>query len=423
MISPARQAALKALLRYRQSSTLEQIVCERQDDARLAEHIVYGVLQNERFLDHCLSAYLPNSLARVHPKLLDILRLSAFQILFLDRVPASAAVNQGVQMCRNAKMAYASGMVNAVLRRISENRDQMLSQNLDAGLRYSHPGWLTECLLRDYDESFVRAFCMSNQSLPALRLQVNTDKTDLDSFLRMLKDSSIEIIAVNRDFSSVLIPSAKVESIPGYSQGLFYVQDDAARAPVRAAGIKQGQTVLDACAAPGGKSMAAALDGGVVTACDVNGKRLQSCRENFERLQMTIPVRQLDASVSVPAYVGAFDVVIADVPCSGTGVIHKHPEIRCRTRQEVEQLLPVQAQILDSVSEYVRPGGVLIYSTCSVLREEDEAQVESFLRKHNDYLLDPICMDGFQCESGMLRSWPQLNHNDGFFAARMRRLS
>ena len=179
--------------------------------------------------------------------------------------------------------------------------------------------------------------------------------------------------------------------------------------------------VLDVCAAPGGKSIAAALLGGDVIACDISPKRIERCVQNFQRLGLSIPCHVQDATVYYEDYSHRFDVVIADVPCTGSGVIRKHPEIRYKPESDLIQLKEIQRCILSNVSRYVAPGGILIYSTCSVLPEEDEDQVQLFLSQNTDYHLEPVSLSSFSCENGMLRSWPHLNGHDGFFAAALRR--
>ena len=417
--SPARSAALHALQQVRRRGIEERIQCQREDDTRLAERLFYGVLQNERFLDVCILRYLSSS--RPHPYVMDLLRIGAYQILFLDRIPDSAAVNDAVHSCRASKQRYAAGMVNAVLRKMSSDKLLLLQvdQSTDLALRFSHPDWLVEQLLREHDSAFVRCFLESNQEIPDLCLQINTQRTDLSTFSDMLKQKGILPLSMREDFPSVTISSRRVDILPGYEEGLFYVQDNAARASVKIIGLRPGMCVLDACAAPGGKSTAALLEGASILSCDVNALRLERCMENYKRLGMDIQTRLMDAAEYCADFHEAFDAVIADVPCSGTGVIRRHPEIRQRSFRDVEELLSIQAKILDNLSDYVRPGGTLLYSTCSVLLDEDEGQVTAFLNGHSDYRLEPVELDGFDCENGMLRSWPHLNGNDGFFAAKL----
>ena len=418
-VSPARTEALHALQQFRRQGSAETIRCEREDDSRLAERLFFGVLQNGRFLDACITRYL--SASKPHPYVMDLMRLAAYQILFLDRVPDSAAVNDAVRSCCISKQRYAAGMVNAVLRKISTEKTLLLKadESTELAIRYSHPDWLVEQLLREHTPVFVRKFLESNQKIPELCLQINTLRTKMDAFVDRLRQKGIEILSVREDFPAVTITSRRVDTIPGYEEGLFFIQDNAARASVKIIGLKPGMHVLDACAAPGGKSMAAALEGADVLSCDVNVSRLKRCTENYQRLGMNISVRQTDAAEHCQDWDEAFDVVIADVPCSGTGVIRRHPEIRQRSLREVEELCTIQSRILDNLSGYVRPGGTMVYSTCSVLRDEDEEQITAFLVRRPEFRLLPVELNGFDCDNGMLRSWPQRSGNDGFFAARL----
>ena len=417
MISPAREQALYSLQHYRQTGKTLTGTCSREEDTRLCERIVLGVQQNERYIDYCLSQFLRSDIRKLHPVVLDVLMLSAYQILFLDRIPDSAVVHDAVSLCKRKSISFCSGLVNAVLRRICAEKDHLLKMPLHAAVRYSHPDWLVSRLKKQRGMSFTEQFLMCNQEIPSIRLQINTRKCSLEKYLLLLREADVVPTEVNRVFSSVLIPSMDVKKLPGYTDGLFYIQDDAARASIFYAGIREGMRILDLCAAPGGKSAAAALSGGIVISCDINQDRLNVCIENYLRLGMNIPVFQMDATVSNSEYFDHFDYVVTDVPCTGTGVIRKHPEIRKRTEDELNSLLYVQQQIILNASRYVKPGGILVYSTCSVLLEEDEEQVHLFLDHNPAFLLRPVHADGFSCENGMLRSWPHLNGNDGFFAA------
>ena len=438
--SPARVAALKTLQACRKSGELHLPTGDlKPEDSRLAERIAGGVLQNEAFLDACLETKVPSGYRRLHPLTQDILRLSAYQLLFLDRVPASAVVNDAVTLCRMGKNAWQAGFVNAVLRQLAALREKLpkkglpgaelteqlkferevFGSELSSAVRYSHPEWLVNRLQQHFGQEFTEAYLRCNQMLPALRLQVNTLRCDPDEYLALLEAGTaeaIEVLSVNRELSSVLVSSTAVERLPGYAGGLFYVQDDAARYAVQLSGVEKGMRVLDVCAAPGGKSIAAALMGGEVLSCDISETRLRRCSENYKRLKLSIPVCQADATAFQPEWDGAFDAVIADVPCSGSGIIRKHPEIRRKTEAEFLNLLPIQRGILENASRYVRPGGVLLYATCSVLPEEDEEQIAAFLNGHAEFTPEPDSKDCY------FRSWPQLDSNDGFFAAKLRKL-
>ena len=420
MISPARLAAFRTLLSYRKTGRISLQQCHLEADRHLTERILYGVLQNERYLDFCLAQFISRGFYRLHPAVLELLRLSAYQILFLDRIPESAVVNDAVSMCRNGSFSHHAGFVNAVLRRLSENKDSILSLRPPLSVRYSHPDWMVCRLIERFGRDFTEALLIADQTIPPLCLQVNTDLCTLGDYTALLQQRNIEILVINQELSSVVIPSVVVEELPGYREGYFYVQDDAARTSVHLAGITNGMMILDACAAPGGKSIAAKLEGGKPVSWDISAERLQRCTDNYRRLGMDIPVRLQDAREFQPEYEARFQMVIADVPCSGTGVIRKHPEIRYKTESDFLSLLDTQRSILENVSRYVVSGGMLLYSTCSVMQEENELQVLAFLHDHPEYALEAVDLDDDPCHNGMYHSWPHLTGNDGFFAAKLR---
>ena len=420
MVSPARAAAFRALVLYRKNNRIILPRCKQDVDRHLAERIFYGVLQNERFLDYCLAQLITRGYHRLHPSVLDLLRLSVYQVLFLDRIPDSAVVNDAVELCRKANYSHHAGLINAVLRKLSGHRDEFLASDPPLAVRFSHPDWMVTRLTAAYGEEFTEALLSANQCIPALRLQINTELCTVEQFTEYLNENGVGIISVNHVLCSILIPSTAVEELPGYREGLFYVQDDAARTSVRLACITRGMDVLDACAAPGGKSIAAKLEGGNPLSCDISADRLKKCAENYQRLKMDIPVLQRDAAMFYPEFESRFPLVIADVPCTGTGIIRKHPEIRYKTESEFLNLLKIQRSILENVCRYVSPGGLLLYSTCSVMPEENESQIESFLRDHNEFMLEPVPASYDPCLNGMFHSWPHLSGNDGFFTAKLR---
>ncbi|MDO4991116.1 MAG: methyltransferase domain-containing protein, partial [Eubacteriales bacterium] len=221
------------------------------------------------------------------------------------------------------------------------------------------------------------------------------------------------------------LPEAVAAELPGYEEGLFYVQDRAARLAVEIGAPGKNMRVLDACASPGGKSFAAALrmeNQGEILACDIHEKKLRLVSEGAERLGIScLRTRAADAREFDPAQKEGFDLVIADVPCSGLGVIRKKPEIRSKKPEEIKNLPGIQTDILDNLSKYLKKDGVLLYSTCTILEEENERVVEAFLRTHPDYAPEAFSVGGVRSGSGMFTFWPNTTGTDGFFAARLRR--
>lgn len=436
MENRARQAALEALQRCRRDgawsaqamdAAIRKHALSRRD-AALATRLTLGVLQNSAYLDHYLDLYC----AKPPEKgLRDILRLGACQLLLTDRIPAHAAVGETVQLCRDHGYARAAGLCNAVLRRIADARDSLpeipgkgTAQYL--ATRYSHPLWLCERIIREHDYAFAEAFLAKNNEPAPLTIQVNRLKVSSDDYCRALERAEIPYRTFEKLPGCLELSGGSVTALPGFEEGLFYVQDRAARMAVEAAAPEAGMRVLDACAAPGGKSFAAAIrmqDRGSILSCDLQEKKLKRVREGAGRLGIScIETRAMDGRVFDPALEAAFDLVLCDAPCSGLGVIGKRPEIREKSEAEIANLPPIQAAILDNVCRYVKPGGVLLYSTCTVLEAENREQVRAFLARHADFSAEDFQLGDVRSDDGCYGFWPQLDGTDGFFIAKLRKI-
>ena len=434
----ARQAALEALERCRKDGawsglSLDRILEKKQlekREAALASRLFLGVLQNSAYCDFYIDRYCSKNASGLQPKLRNILRLGVYQLLFLDKIPARAAVNETVSLCRNVGMERAAGLVNAILRRVAENRQQ-LPEIPNQGsaeylsIKYSHPLPLVELFLRERDYAFTEAFLAANNRVPDLTLHVNTLKISIQDYRRALLRAEIpfqEHAGVPGCFD---LEGGTVTELPGYEEGLFYVQDRAARCAVLAAAPEEDMQVLDVCAAPGGKSFAAAIamgDRGSLLACDIHDNKLSLIRSGGSRLGITcLSTLSCDGRQFREELADRFDLVIADVPCSGLGVIRKRPEIRYKKPEDFAGLPAIQQAILNNAARYVKPGGVLCYSTCTVLHAENQDNVHAFLTAHPDFFTEPFTVDGREAKDGMLEFWPQLDRTDGFFIAKMRR--
>lgn len=423
-MSSARLAALDAMNMLRRgtfsSDALDAAVHAAKlesRDAALCQRIVRSTVQNLTYIDYVIGLWCSTPVKRLERTVLDILRISAAQLLFLDRVPASAAVNEGVNLCRERGKARAAGLVNGVLRRIAENRDSIppvpgagAAEYLST--RYSHPLWLVRELVsrRGYDGA--EALLAANNAEPPLTIQTNTLKTTPEALAAALSEAGYRFESGLCAGSFDLAGAGSVERIPGYAGGLFYVQDAAARMAVESIGLKPGMSVLDACSAPGGKSFAAAMlmrGEGRILACDLKENRLRRVCEGAARLGIDmIDTRAMDARAPSEELHEAFDVVIADAPCSGFGVIRRKAEIRFKSRAEIEPLPEIQLGILRAMAGCVKPGGTLLYSTCTLLACENEDVAAAFLGEHGEFTV---------AEERTL--WPDTDKTDGFFICRM----
>lgn len=436
MRNNARWAALNALERCRRDGTWSSqaldsaLLCMNLEDrdASLASRLFFGVLQNESYLDHYIDLYCR---AKLEPRVRQILRIGAYQLLLLDKIPSHAAVSETVELCRDGKTDRAASLVNAVLRRLSASGNDLPpipGEGSAAYLstRYSHPLWFAEKLVRDYGYSFTEAFFQSNNGVAPLCIQINRQRIQPEAYQRTLDRLEIPYQSFPELPGCIELPGGKISDLPGFAEGLFYVQDRAARAAVQAAGIQPGMKVLDACAAPGGKSFAAALDAEgrcSIHSCDLHEKKLLLLRENAERLGLAacMETEAADARVFHPDWKSFFDVVLADVPCSGLGVIRKRPEIRRKSPDDLKDLPRIQASILDTVCRYVKPAGVLLYSTCTILSEENRDHVDAFLRHHEEFYAEDFSFGNLSSSGGCFDFWPHIHGTDGFFAAKLRR--
>ena len=398
-------------------------------DRALCTALCYGALQNLLLLDHVLQSASTLPLGKAEPKVLDILRVGAYQLLFMTKIPASAAVNEAVELCRALGFSRAAGYVNAVLRRVAED-PAVPEIRGDApaclSIRYSHPRWLVSELFALLGEAEAEEFLRCDNAPVPVCLQVNTLKTDAEALRAALAEEGIGTRAHPWLPDCLIADAGDLARGSAFRNGLFYVQDPAAFLAVLAAQPRPGQKILDVCAAPGGKSFAAAIisDGRAeITACDLHENKLKRIRAGAERLGLSIGTLARDAREDRPDWLGAFDLVLADVPCSGLGVIRKKPDIRYKDPASFAALPDLQADILRNAARYVAPDGLLLYSTCTIRRAENEDIIAAFLRQNEDFSPEDFKQlpGGRSSENGMLRLWPQRDGTDGFFIAKLRK--
>ena len=403
-------------------------------DAGLATQLCFGVLQNRVLLDFYLSKYSSIPLKRLEGKVLQALRIGLYQMLFLTRVPNSAAVDRAVALTRtHCKNPRAPGMVNAILRNLERNLDRLptIPEGDPAAYYatlYSHPVWLVEELLEQLGSEGTAAFLQADNSQPPITAMVNTVKTDLQGLAQTLQAEKVGLEPHPwLDGCVVLSRSGNLEERKAFQEGLFYVQDPASRLAVLALDPEPGMKVLDVCAAPGGKSFAAAIrmeDRGEIWSCDLHPHKKNLIQKGAERLGLTsIRARTADGKVRIPEWEGVFDRVLVDAPCSGLGVIRKKPDIRYKDPAPLAGLPQVQGTILDNAAGYVKPGGVLVYSTCTILDRENRGVTDAFLAAHPEFRRESFLLPGPAGEipEGQITLWPQVHGTDGFYICKLRK--
>lgn len=402
-------------------------------DAALASRLCFGVLQNRLLLDFYIGQFSTVKPEKLEPRVRQALRLGLYQLLFLDKVPERAAVNESVALAKkHSRNPRAAGLVNAVLRAFLRRKDDLPAvvgkdEIETLSLRYSHPRWLAEEFVSALGAAEAEELLRLNNEQPPTCAQVNTLNTSAGALAEQLRALGIQAEAHPWLENCLLLSgTGDLEQLEPFQTGDFYIQDAASRLAVLASDVKPGDRVLDACAAPGGKSFAAAIqleNKGEVLSCDIHPHKIQLLEAGAARLGLRcVEPREQNAKDFVQEWEESFDVVLADVPCSGLGIIRKKPDIRYKDPKPMAALPQVQRAILDNVCRYVRPGGVLLYSTCTLLRRENEDVVEGFLSEHSDFALEPFALPGPAGEcGGMLTLWPQRHGTDGFFVGKMRR--
>ena len=435
----ARETALNALIACRKEGAWsngvlkEYIQRDHLDsrDAALATRLVYGVLQNRLKLDFYLQQLLTGKVKDLHPAVRDILHLGLYQLYEMDKIPESAAVNESVTLAKHycKKQRSAPGLVNAVLRSAVRKMDT-IAQPTGWQEIYSHPQALIDLLKGYVGKERIKPMLEANNEAPQTVIQVNTLKITTPELAGRLESEGVEARPHGWMTDCLVLGSTgNLENLPSFKEGLFYVQDPAAKLSVLCAELPKGQNVklLDCCAAPGGKSFAAAIamgGAGEITSCDVHAHKAKIIANGAARLNISnITARHQDATEFVPLWENAMDCVIADVPCSGYGIIRKKPDIRYKNLKEMAKLPELQLQILKNQARYVKPGGTLLYSTCTLTHGENEGLVDAFLKDNHEFYLEPLTLPSVfpRNESGMLALVPGQYDTDGFFIAKLRR--
>ena len=403
-------------------------------DRALAGEIAVGTLRWRAAFDHLIAAYARRAVDRLDPEIAGILRLSIFQLLHLDRVPASAAVNDAVDLARRAGKRSAAPLVNAVLRRVSRERDHLplpprSTGDREAELDYlsitlSHPRWLVSRWRDRYGFDAAEAWCRFDNGPAPLTLRANRLRLGRDALAEALAAHHVQTSPARFAPDGLVVERGNPLLTPLAAEGLFMVQEEGSQLVAAAAGAVPGERILDACAAPGGKTtaMAAALDDrGVLVAADVRARRIHLLAETVRTSGATcVRIVQADASRGLP-FGAAFDCVLIDAPCSGLGTLRRDPDIKWRrTEDELPAMAALQGRILAEAARVVLPGGRIVYATCSSEPDENEAVVARFLRDHPAFTPRPVEVPGppaLVSDAGHLRTLPFRDGLEAFFAA------
>ncbi|MGH7669187.1 MAG: 16S rRNA (cytosine(967)-C(5))-methyltransferase RsmB [Gemmatimonadaceae bacterium] len=396
-------------------------------DRRWTRELVYGMLRMRGRLDTLLAERVRGGLGRLDPEVLDLLRLGSYQLLQMGSVPAYAAIAQTVEMAKQRAGPGAGKLANAVLRRLDRERDTLpqptTADSVEAlASAYSHPQWLVARWLERWGEDETRRLLASNNTEPPIVARpVHVVREQLEA---SLEAAGVHVADAPLVPDSVVLtpPVPALTELGAFKRGLFHIQDPAATLVTRYAAIAPGVTVADLCAAPGGKAIELARTAGVVFASDISPHRLQRLRENVRRLELA-NIFPYAADASVPA-LRPVDAVLLDAPCTGTGTMRRHPDARWRLKpSDLGVMTALQWMLLSSAAALVKPGGLLVYSTCSLESEENDDTIDRFLASHPGWHLEPPppgAVPNGVLDKGRLRVLPQRHGADGAFAARLR---
>ena len=433
MTKSARQVAFEVLFKIEKDKAYSNLAldsavknfCTSSTDSAFVTYLVYGVIERQITLDYVLSRYLNQPISKLKKDVLTILRLGTYQLLFSDKIPQSAAVNESVKLTKDNKCQYASGMVNAVLRKISaRDLDFHHIENiaLRTSVEFSVNEEIVKFLFHHYGEKASVEFLKASLQEKKIFIKVNTTRVTTDKLIDMLEKEGVKSEkTVQPDALQIFVNDA-VYNTQCYKKGLFHVEDLSSQLCVEALDVFENCNAIDICAAPGGKSFSIAekmSNKGTLYSCDIYEQRVDLIMQGASRLGLScVKPFVNDATVHNPS-LPLFDRVLCDVPCSGLGIIGKKPEIKYKKLDDIKELYPIQKKILETSSAYVKKGGRLVYSTCSVNPNENRKICDDFLKNHPEFISLKALpnVERTVDEGDYLTLMMHTNNCDGFFIA------
>jgi 16S rRNA (cytosine967-C5)-methyltransferase len=407
-------------------------------DRRLVTELVYGSIRRQRTLDALVTQFATKPIDQQPQDLRWMLHLGLYQMRYLDHIPASAAVDTTVEMVRQHGFPGLTGFANGLLRqyiRLAENGDPLVLPEAPIarlGILHSYPDWIVEVWLAQFGYETTEALCLWFNRSPHIDLRINPLKASIEQVESAMQAAHIAVQRVPPLPQALRLPPSigSIQNLPGFNEGWWSVQDCSAQLVSHLLDPQPGETVIDACAAPGGKTTHIAelmQDQGVIWGCDRQASRLRKVQENAARLQIHAIQTHADDSRNLPQFIGQGDRVLIDAPCSGLGTLHRHADARWRQSPEsVQGLVQLQTELLNQAATWVKPHGTLVYATCTLHPDENEAVIDRFLQESPQWRIVPPepghLVEPFAEERGWLKVLPPQQNMDGFFMARLRRV-
>ena len=419
----ARRTAVNALLKVNTDKAYSNIALNNilktselsSEDRSLATALFYGVLDRRITLDYVLDSLTKIPFKKVNFFTAEVMRVGLYQIMYMDKIPNSAAVDEAVKMIKKSPEHRNSGFVNAVLREATR-RDNLLPEgnSVDAlSVRYSCPEWIVEELVRDYGTDTAVDFLAETLKVPPLDIRVNTLKTTTEKLCTELRGSGVECKQYDDIDALQILKGVNIENNACFKEGLFHVQDSSSHRASLVLNLKPDERVLDMCAAPGGKTFTMAQimqNKGEIVSCDLYPHKIKLIESGANRLGLRIIKPIVSDATKYNVELGLFDAVLCDVPCSGLGIIRRKPDIKQKPETDFTELQGIQQSILNNAVNYLKDGGRIVYSTCTVRKAENEGQIEQFLNTHPSFKLEY-----------MKTFMPNECGGDGFFVALLKR--
>ena len=438
----AREIALKVLCDIEDNNNYSNIAINKHfknleitnQDRGLATELIYGVVENKYYLDYIIDKLSKIKTQKLSTYVKILLRMGIYQIAFLDSISEYAAVNETVNLVKKYDKR-SSGFVNAILRNVIRNKEDVLDINIDSKImylstKYSYSPWMIKDWIKNFGEEFTEDLLEANNEKPSIYLRTNTLKITRDELINKLEQGGIKSFKVPTVEEAIRVENLKnIENNDLFKEGLFTIQDISSMIVGKVISPKEKSLVLDVCSAPGGKSTHLATlmnNTGKVVARDVFEHKLKLINSTVSRLGLTnVEVESFDASEIDNNSIDKFDYVLADVPCSGLGIIRRKPEIKYKAKAELKDLPSIQSKILDNASKYVKVGGILVYSTCTIQDVENINVINDFLKDNDNFELvpiDEINVDLDNQDKGYLKIYPNIHGMDGFFISKLRRV-
>ncbi|NLK43422.1 MAG: 16S rRNA (cytosine(967)-C(5))-methyltransferase RsmB [Tissierellia bacterium] len=405
-------------------------------EENLVREIVFGVLENDLYLNYIISKASKTPMNKIHLKIMIILKIGIYQLLFMDRIPSSAAVNESVKLAKIHGHKGTIGFVNGILRNIGRNKDRFLKIEVNEksdliSIKYSHPKWLVDRWIKEFGEDFTEELCKENNTYSNLNIRINTLKISKFELKNRLEKYGF-IIKEGKYCDDILIIEnpIRLTETEEYKLGYFIIQDESSALVGQIMNPKEGSTVLDLCSAPGGKSTHIGQimkNKGKVLSMDFYEHKIKLIEENAKRLGIDIiQAFTGDATRYNESLKNIADYVLVDAPCSGFGLIRRKPEIKWNRKEgDIEELVEIQRSILNNAKEYLKVGGFLVYSTCTIEKEENINMINGFLKENENFRLVNIqnLVKGLENEvslkQGFIQLYPHIHKVDGFFIAKM----